>query len=619
MTASSETQSALAESPQSIVLHVLCPSLPPPNRFTLHDISPSTTISTLKARIAQTIPSEPSPETQRLIYRGKPLTNDAVALNDVLESSNDTEYSIHLVLPPAPVPHASTSARAPAPMPRGASGNPAPQSPFSSNRFTPQHLPHGQEIRYRGPALPAVPHEAEIGLALRRNIEAIRRQIDMQERGGPLGGVAAGTAGATSHSTTSTTTTASFAQQPAWPHVTPGLSHPGHSSISSDFTMASGSSGTANVHSNLPEEVRLRLQILRNQIAFGEEQLNRGVAPPMDHIIRIRTQLFALLDDQYQNPRAERDGSIESLLTRVFNIYTRADQLRVSQARTMPTPVLSGPPNPAPGQAPLYLLSSPNGYQALVASPRGAETMQSSLDTLRAMHSPTGASAPRTGAPPEIHNANAVVMENIVRQAVLNQRIENNGQLSFTRNLRRMWLFVRLYFFCYMFSEPGTWSRVVYVTLAVLVSLLSETGIPQQLYRMLVAPVQRHLEGLVHFAPDEPTPAPPGTQSTGQGNVPTAQPTGMRHQLRRVERSLALFIASLVPGVGERHVEVRNAAEAARNAERAREEEERRRQEEEATNAGTTGEAQAQAQESSENEQRETGENAPNTIPQTEN
>ncbi|PYH69592.1 uncharacterized protein BO88DRAFT_487710 [Aspergillus vadensis CBS 113365] len=617
MTASSENQPALAESPQSIALHVLCPSLPPPNRFTLHDISPSITISSLKARIAQTIPSEPSPETQRLIYRGKPLTNDAVALNDVLESSNDTEYSIHLVLPPAPAPHASTSARAPAPIPRGASGHPAPQSPFASNRFTPQHLPHGQEIRYRGPALPAVPHEAEIGLALRRNIEAIRRQIDMQERGGPLGGVAAGTAGATS-----TTTTASFAQQPAWPHVAPGLSHPGHSSVSSDSTLASGLSGTTNANSNLPEEVRLRLQILRNQIAFGEEQLNRGVAPPMDHIIRIRTQLFALLDDQYQNPHAERDGSIESLLTRVFNIYTRADQLRVSQARTMSTPVLSGPPNPTPGQAPLYLLSSPNGYQALVASPRGAETMQSSLDALRAMHSPTGTSAPRTGAPPEIHNANAVVMENIVRQAVLNQRLENNGQLSFTRNLRRMWLFVRLYFFCYMFSEPGTWSRVVYVTLAVLVSLLSETGVPQQLYRMLVAPVQRHLEGLVHFAPDEPAPAPSDTQSTGQENVPLAQPTGLRHQLRRVERSLALFIASLVPGVGERQVEVRNAAEAARNAERAREEEERRRreeEEEEATNAGTTGEAQTQAQQSGENEERETGENARNTIPPTEN
>ncbi|OOF95516.1 hypothetical protein ASPCADRAFT_207993 [Aspergillus carbonarius ITEM 5010] len=597
---SSETPSALAES-QSIALHVLCPSLPPPNRFTLYDLSPSITISALKARIAQTIPSEPSPETQRLIYRGKPLTNDAVALSDVLEPSNDLEYSIHLVLPPAPVPHATSPARAP-----------APQSPFASNRFAPQYLPHGQEIRYRGPALPAVPHEAEIGLALRRNIEAIRRQIDMQERVGPLGGIAAGTAGATSHSSTTTTTTTTASplpQQPTWSQMAPGLSHPGHSSSTS-------SESTAASSSNLPEEVRLRLQILRHQIGFGEEQLNRGVAPPMDHIIRIRTQLFALLDDQYQNPLAERDGSIEALLTRVFNIYTRADQLRVSHARTFPTPVLSGPPpNAAPGQAPLYLLSSPDGYQALVASPRGADTMHSSLDALRAMHSPVGTSAPRSGAPPELHNANAVVMENIVRQAVLNQRVENNGQMSFARNMRRIWLFVRLYFFCYMFSEPDTWSRVLFVTLAVLASLLSETGIPQQLYRLLVAPMQQHLEGLVHFAPDEPAPAPSGTQPTdsqspGTRAGPAGPPAGLRYQLRRVERSVALFIASLVPGVGERHVEVRNAAEAARNAERVREEEERRRREE----ASTSGDAQAQ-----ENGGERAAENGPNTIPQAEN
>ncbi|PYI04197.1 hypothetical protein BO78DRAFT_373676 [Aspergillus sclerotiicarbonarius CBS 121057] len=611
---SSENPSALAESPQSIALHVLCPSLPPPNRFTLYDLSPSITVSALKARIAQTIPSEPSPETQRLIYRGKPLTNDAVALKDVLEPSNDPEYSIHLVLPPAPVPHATSSARAPAPMPRGAAGMSAPQSPFASNRFPPQYLPHGQEIRYRGPALPAVPHEAEIGLALRRNIEAIRRQIDMQERIGPLGGVAAGTAGATSHSSTTATATASpFPQQPTWPQVAPGLSHPGHSSITS-------SESTAASSSNLPEEVRLRLQILRHQIGFGEEQLNRGVAPPMDHIIRIRAQLFALLDDQYQNPLAERDGSIEALLTRVFNIYTRADQLRVSHARTFPTPILSGPPpNPAPGQAPLYLLSSPNGYQALVASPRGADTMHSSMDALRAMHSPVTTSAPRSGAPPELHNANAVVMENIVRQAVLNQRVENNGQMSFARNMRRIWLFVRLYFFCYMFSEPGTWSRVLFVTLAVLASLLSETGIPQQLYRLLVAPVQQHLEGLVHFAPDEPARAPSGTNSQGTGTrtEPAGPPAGLRHQLRRVERSLALFIASLVPGVGERHVEVRNAAEAARNAERAREEEERRRQAE-ANSQDTSGDAQAQENGEGNSGER-AAENGTNTIPQTEN
>jgi hypothetical protein len=47
-----------------------------------------------------------------------------------------------------------------------------------------------------------------------------------------------------------------------------------------------------------------------------------------------------------------------------------------------------------------------------------------------------------------------------------------------------------------------------------------------------------------------------------------------------------LFIASLVPGVGERQVEVRNAAaEAARNAERAREEERQQQNQNDAANA----------------------------------
>ncbi|PYH96741.1 hypothetical protein BO71DRAFT_448466 [Aspergillus ellipticus CBS 707.79] len=600
-----------AESPRSIVLHVLCPSLPPPNKYSLYDLSPSSTVAALKARISRTIPSEPSPETQRLIYRGKPLINDAVTLRDVLEPANESEYSIHLVLPPAPASHASSSAGAPAPAPTPrAAGIPTPQSPFAHTRFPPQYLPRGQEIRYRG-HMPPAPHEAEIGLALRRNIEAIRRQIDMQERGGPVGGASAGPGTTTTHATT---TTSSFPQQGPWPQMAPGISQPpsghsssissGHFSSLSDSTVTSHLSNSTIANSNFPQEVRLRLQILRHQISFGEEQLNRGEAPPMDHIIRIRTQLFALLDEQYQNPLAERDGSIESLLTRVFNIYTRADQLRVSHARTSPTsPALPGPtPTSAPGQAPLYLLSSPTGYQALVANPQGAETMHASLDALRAMHPPaTTTPMPRAPAQPELHNANAVVMENIVRQAVLNQRGENNGQLTFARTMRRIWLFVRLYFFCYMFSEPGTWTRVLFVTLAVLTSLISETGVPQQLYRMLVAPIQQHLEGLVHFAPDEPA-APQGAQPAATGNRPAGLSAGLRHQIRRVERSLALFVASLVPGVGERHVEVRNAAEAARTAEREREEEQRRQQE-----ANREGAAEEQTQENGERPAAETG------------
>ncbi len=57
-----------------------------------------------------------------------------------------------------------------------------------------------------------------------------------------------------------------------------------------------------------------------------------------------------------------------------------------------------------------------------------------------------------------------------------------------------------------------------------------------------------------------------------------------RQYIRRVERAIALFIASLVPGVGERHIAAREAAEAASlEEERAREraEEERLKKERE--------------------------------------
>ncbi|KAL2818399.1 hypothetical protein BJX63DRAFT_384246 [Aspergillus granulosus] len=245
----------------------------------------------------------------------------------------------------------------------------------------------------------------------------------------------------------------------------------------------------------------------------------------------------------------------------------------------------------------MYLLSSPNGYRAVVASSTVA-------DALRPM-SWTSGTTPSTTAPvPNAQpNAEAAVMENVVRQAVLNQRPAADGQLGFGRNLRRLWLFVRLYFFCVMFSPAGSWTRIIYIALAVVASILSETSVPRQMYDVILAPIQRHLEGLVHFVPEEHL--PPQTQNTERTDdeATTDQQAGARNRreanwtaglhrsLRRVERSAALFIASLVPGVGERHIEVRNAAEAARNAELARQEQERRRQEEEAGAAATEEQA----------------------------
>ncbi|KAK1146939.1 hypothetical protein N8T08_002266 [Aspergillus melleus] len=565
-----------SSSSQDLVLHVLCPSLPPPNRFTFNDLTPSTTVASLKARISQSLPGQPSSETQRLIYRGKPLASDSIPLGNMLDLENGPEHSMHLVLPPAPSQAVNNTATLPSATPPQQPST-TPSSLFASGSAPPNNAQAtSSTLRFRGPGTPMPSHE-EAHQAVRQSLETIRRQLELQgQRISALPERQGGT-------------------------VTTSIHH----SFGTPVRNQSPFLGMPNASSSNLNNTRLCLLQLQPQVTYSEDQLGRGIAPPIDQIIRLRTQLLQLLDEQYRKPQSERDSSIEPLLTRVFNIYTRADQLRMMQA-TLPSSLQSSPTNISAdlesSRVPRYLLSSPDGYQGIITSPGTPQSLQATIDAIRAAQASHAAFTPNHGLhhPAEAHpNPNAVVMENAVRQAVLNQRAgANDVRLGISRNIRRLWLFTRLYFFCYMFSEPYTWTRVLFVSLAVLASLLSETDYSQQLYRMLVAPVQQHLEGLVHSAP--------GTEhaaGTNNANQPAAAArdggraglaADLRHNLRRVERSLVLFIASLVPGVGERHVEVRNAAEAARNAERTREEEERRRREEEAANAAQDQQPQQQ-------------------------
>ena len=68
-----------------------------------------------------------------------------------------------------------------------------------------------------------------------------------------------------------------------------------------------------------------------------------------------------------------------------------------------------------------------------------------------------------------------------------------------------------------------------------------------------------------------------------QGNV-------VRQAFRGFERAAALFLASLAPGVAERHIQAREAAEAARQREiREREEREKKEEERQAQAASEPG------------------------------
>lgn len=96
---SSSTESV--QSSRTVALQVLSPSLPPPNRITFDNLPLTITIADLKSRIAERIPHRHSPEKQRLIYRGKPLSDDRAVLQDIFESSEvSPAHDVHFVMRP---------------------------------------------------------------------------------------------------------------------------------------------------------------------------------------------------------------------------------------------------------------------------------------------------------------------------------------------------------------------------------------------------------------------------------------------------------------------------------------------------------------------------------------
>lgn len=215
-----------------------------------------------------------------------------------------------------------------------------------------------------------------------------------------------------------------------------------------------------------------------------------------------------------------------------------------------------------------------------------------------------------------------------------NHQQENNNQ---ARDLVRillplgghLWLFIRLFGFVYFFTAGGGYRRAVILGICAFLVFIAQTGVFRPLLQTVWEPIRRHAEGLLPLAaandnalpnnvapvPDneplaaapaganqappaharnnrEPTPQAAAERLLQERNLRNRNNNGgnvLRENLRRTERAVALFVASLVPGVGERHIAARDAAEAVRMAEvRQREEDERRRQTE-----GDTGDAAA--------------------------
>lgn len=259
------------------------------------------------------------------------------------------------------------------------------------------------------------------------------------------------------------------------------------------------------------------------QVEALERAFPAGAVRPAPSLLVMQHQFQILADEWQSNPEnvpRPNDRQMVSLSTRLISLYQRVP---LPPART-------------------YIVTDPAGRQYRLVGPREGLNAAPGTGPGRAEE----ALIDQLGG--RVHQ-----LEDRVRQVILNY----NGGF-----LRRLWLLVRLWLLSYLVSGAGTWTRLLFITLGTIYTIFDEIRILRRITQLIVEPVQRHLEGLVMDGPRQT-----------EGNRDQPGPDGrnaflmtVQDYLRRAERSLVLLVASLIPGVGERQIAARIAAEAAARA-----------------------------------------------------
>jgi hypothetical protein len=288
-----------------------------------------------------------------------------------------------------------------------------------------------------------------------------------------------------------------------------------------------------------------------------------------------------------------------------------------------PTPqVAASVPDSSNGPM-VYILSSPSGPRALLIN--NPETFFTPRQHSRRHQSPTAVLGQGRAAVglPEYRNRPAQRARRNHRQQQDGAPLEpinaphanpGGGALA-ARVGPLLWLIVRLVGFVWFFTAGNpSWTRWLMVSGLAFVVFIINTGIFNGVAEQVWGPVRRHLEALLPLAPAPPR-EPTGIehvrnaeelrrlevehqQQHGALVAPTHEPPQRQRrpgeldpaevaarlleqrrqanagwlitQIRRIEHSFLLFLASLVPGVGERHVRARELEDAAIEEERQR-------------------------------------------------
>jgi hypothetical protein len=268
----------------------------------------------------------------------------------------------------------------------------------------------------------------------------------------------------------------------------------------------------------------------------------------------------------------------------------------------------------------VYILSSPQGPRALLLSHSDTFYSPRLPSRRRRTESPApgnangqGQDGPPVGLPEFRNRGAARLARRAHRHRQENNPLEpaevphaNPGAGALGAQVGPLlWLVVRLAGFVWFFTAGNnSWSRFLMLTALSFIVFLYNVGIFNGIAEQLWGPIRRHIEALIPLAgpeaalvpaanaaaipqqPDPDVPPPPVNEAgsgRGRGELDPAEVAArlleerrradgnwLMAQIRRAEHAALLFLASLVPGVGERHIAAREAEANAAEAERQR-------------------------------------------------
>ncbi|KAH8589974.1 hypothetical protein B0O99DRAFT_692002 [Bisporella sp. PMI_857] len=317
---------------------------------------------------------------------------------------------------------------------------------------------------------------------------------------------------------------------------------------------------------------------------------------------------------QSQQTQIHSDSSPEAATPATTNSSPSSSVL-LNQPLTTHPPVVTtaASNNPSENTNPVvYLLSSPQGPRALLLN--GAETFYSPRPSRRrgifptspAPAQPRGQSLPPLNRRPmRANRRDAANGENAGEaEPILNGHAAHGNPAAGALGARIgqvIWLIIRLAGFVWFFTAGSTgWWRFLMVSGLAVVLFIVNTGILNGVAEQLWGPVRRHVENLIPLAGPEAAMVPArnavipqqGAVVQGGEQPPRRRRRGelderevatrlieqrrqanagwVMAQIRRAEHAALLFVASFVPGVGERHIAAREAEAAEAEAERQR-------------------------------------------------